>query len=403
MKVAIFSETYLPDLNGVATHVKILKQGLEELGHHVLIVTADANSKRNFIEKGVLHCPAIRAKRIYNYSLSSPISLPRLNVIRRFKPDIIHIHNEFGIGLSGAYIAKILHIPLVYTLHTMYDEYIYYIAKKPFVPLITDASHIYFRHFARKASAITGPSKKVEDFVKECGVKMHVNIIPNTAELDKFAPECIDFQKASDFMNKYNFNENTTVACFCGRIGKEKSIDTLLNFWKETVKPEDDCRLVIFGDGPEKANLEEYSKSLGLSDSIIFTGKVPHDDLPNLLYGCKMYITASLSEMHSISMLEAMASGLPVLYINDEANSSQIEDGENGFIFRNADEMYEKMMYIKNLSKEDYKTFSNSVRETVKKSDAKSLAKYIVEIYNGVRIDKTTKSMKLGENFEKVN
>lgn len=93
MRIAIFSETYLPQINGVATHVKILAEGLQILGHEVLIVTADASSRKNYIEKGVLRCPAITTKKIYNYSLSSPLSHQRLSIIKKFKPDIIHIHS----------------------------------------------------------------------------------------------------------------------------------------------------------------------------------------------------------------------------------------------------------------------------------------------------------------------
>ena len=116
MRIAIFSETYLPDVNGVATHIKTLKDGLEALGHEVLIVKADATSRKNFIEKDVMHCPAITAKRLYNYSISSPVSIQRLIMLKKWNPDIIHIQNEFGIGLSGAFIAKMLKKPLVYTL-----------------------------------------------------------------------------------------------------------------------------------------------------------------------------------------------------------------------------------------------------------------------------------------------
>ena len=381
MRIAIFSETYLPDINGVVTHIKILTEGLQSLGHEVLIVTSDATSRKNFIEKGVLHCPAIKAKRIYNYSLSSPISLKRLRILKRFNPDVIHIHNEFGIGLSGAFIARFLKIPYVYTLHTMYDDYIHYIAKKPFVPIVTGVSHKYFKQLAKKATALTGPSVKVENYFKKCGLDKSVNVISNPVELDKFAPEKINSEISKNFREKYGFTDDMTVACFCGRLGKEKGIDTLLTFWSEKVSINDNLRLIIFGDGPEKEELENLAKELCVDNSVFFAGKIPHDELPIYLNSCQLYITASLSEMHSISMLEAMASGLPVLYINDESNQSQINDGVNGFIFSNANEMYSKIMYIKNLPHEEYEKFCNSVRESVAQSGATGLAKILIEIY----------------------
>ena len=160
MKIAIFAETYLPYINGVVTHIKILKEGLEQLGHTVLIVTADPDTKHHYLKDNVLHCPAHRSQRLYGYGLASPVSRRRLKFVEDFDPDIIHIHQEFGIGLSGIMIAKLLKKPLVYTLHTMYDEYLYYVAPRALLPVVKKISHRYSRAIANSAHAITGPSKK---------------------------------------------------------------------------------------------------------------------------------------------------------------------------------------------------------------------------------------------------
>ncbi|MFA9381406.1 MAG: glycosyltransferase, partial [Acetanaerobacterium sp.] len=198
MRIAIFAETYLPYLNGVVTHICVLKNGLEKLGNEVLIVTADPHARHHFIENGVLHCPAKSSKRIYGYGLASPISQRRLRMILAFNPDIIHIQTEFGIGLSGIIIAKILGIPLIYTLHTMYDDYIYYIAPHKLVTLVKKLSHTYARLIAGSVNAITGPSAKIAQYFTTNGVKKHVNIIPNTIEIENFAPSRVsDEQRAA--------------------------------------------------------------------------------------------------------------------------------------------------------------------------------------------------------------
>ncbi|MEG0541532.1 MAG: glycosyltransferase, partial [Angelakisella sp.] len=164
--MALFTETYLPHINGVVTHVKILKEGLEQLGHQVLIVTADSHTHRHYLEDGVLHCPALTSKKFYGYSIAKPISRARLKFVERFSPDIIHIHNEFGIGFSGMLCAKLLKVPLVYTLHTMYDDYIYYVAPKLLLNTTTQISHKYMKFFAVHANAVTGPSKKCEEYFR---------------------------------------------------------------------------------------------------------------------------------------------------------------------------------------------------------------------------------------------
>lgn len=384
MRIAIFTETYLPDVNGVATHIKTLKDGLEAIGHTVLIVKSDASSRRNYIDKGVMHCPAITSKKLYNYSLSSPVSLKRLQILKKWNPDIIHIQNEFGIGLSGAFIAKILKKPLVYTLHTMYDDYIYYIAPKPFVQIVTKASHKYFCSLAKKATAITGASKKIEDYFRECGVTKPINIIPNAVELDMFDEKNINQNEVSELKKQYNLTDDITAFCFCGRVGREKNIHTLLKFWSEHVNTDDKMRLLIFGSGPALEELTEMSKELKIDSQITFCGKIPHTKLVSYYAMCTAYITASLSENFSISMLEAMASGLPVIHLYDKENECQVHENVNGFVYHNSDEMYSIMTKIRNLSLDDKNKMQVLVRQSVKQSGSVELAKYVSEIYNNI-------------------
>lgn len=236
MRVALFTETYLPAVNGVVTHVKTLKEGLELLGHKAIIVTADSGVKKTQASNDIMYCPAVKLEKIYGYDVASPISADRLKMIKDFNPDIIHIHNEFGIGLSGVLIARSLKIPLVYTMHTMYDDYVYYITanNKPAQKLLTSASHKYAKILATAASAITGPSKKVEEYFHRCHVDKPVTVIPNSVETDVFNRHTVDKEKVQAVRKKYDFSDNDLVFCFCGRMGQEKNIEVLLDFWART-------------------------------------------------------------------------------------------------------------------------------------------------------------------------
>lgn len=406
MKVALFTETYLPYINGVVTHVKILKEGLEKLGHEVLVVTADTNAKRHYIRDGILHCPAKSFKRFYGYGLATPVSSTRLKLIKRFNPDIIHIHNEFGIGFSGAMIAKILKIPLVYTLHTMYDDYLYYVAPKPFIPIVKKTSHKYAGFLARNATELTGPSKKVEEFFKSCGIDKDVSVIPNPVELDIFLPHNIDEAKKAAFRKHYGISDETMLVCFCGRLGREKSVDVLLEYWAKTVKPEDDMKLLIIGGGPSEEELRELAKSLKIDNMVIFTGKVEHDELPPYYASCDLYITASLSDTNSISMLEAMATGLPVLHRYDPLNEGQVKNGINGYIYNSPEEMYHYLNVFKNQSPEEKEAFRESVRQSVNQAGSENLANYLITVYTkayqDVLRDKTKKKSKVKPVKKKI-
>lgn len=383
MRIALFTETYLPTINGVVTHVKTLKDGLEALGHTVLVVTADSRVNNHVIADDVMYCPAVKLKKIYNYDVAAPISIQRLEKIKSFNPDIIHIHNEFGVGISGVLIAKNLNVPLVYTLHTMYDDYVYYVAKTAaFGKIVTSASHLYAKMLAATAAAITGPSQKVAEYFKACGVKKKVYVIPNSVELDKFKPENADMEKAMKIRRDAGFADDDMVYCFCGRLGKEKNVSLLLEYWAKCVKHDDKIKLFILGDGPLHEQHSKEALDLGIDDMVKFAGRVEHDDLTEYYAACDAYITASLSDTCSISMLEGMAMHLPVLSLKDNLNEGQVVDGINGYNFTDAESMYELLKKLRDMPKDELKAFGIQTRESIKASGAIRLANDLLNVYN---------------------
>ena len=383
MRIALFTETYLPHINGVVTHVKILRDGLLQQGHEVLVVTADYQTRHHYIKDGIVHCPAIKSKRFYGYGVASPFSRRRLKLVQDFHPDIIHIHNEFGIGLSGIFAAKQLHVPLVYTLHTMYDDYLYYVAPRHLLRAAKKVSHDYFRLLGNAATELTGPSPKCQEYFQQIGVKKDVNVIPNAVELDDFSPDRISAENKAAFRRRYQIPDDVMIACFVGRLGHEKSVDVLLDYWARTITPEDKIMLCIIGGGPVQEELEQQAKDLGIGSMVVFTGAVPHDQMPPYYASCDVYVTASLSDTNSISMLEGMATGLPVLRRYDALNENvdQVRDGVNGYIFNSPEEMAAELRRVKNLSPEQLSILKASVIESVKRSGAEALANYTYNVY----------------------
>lgn len=391
MKIALFTETYLPYINGVVTHVKALHDGLEHLGHEVLVVTVDVNARRHYIKDGVLYCPAKEMKKLYHFGLASPFSRKRYHMLRDFEPDVIHIHQEFGIGLSGARIAKKLDKPLIYTLHTMYDDYLYYIVPERLTPLLRRIAHRYFRFLGKSATELTGPSMKVQEYFEMCGVHKSVNVVPNPVELDIFNPTNLNQKHITAIRNKYGVAEDETLVSFCGRLGKEKSVDVLLDYWAKYVKKDDKLRLMILGGGPCLSELIEQSKRLGIGQQVIFTDTIPHEELPDYYGACQLYITASLSDTNSISMKEAMATGLPVLHIKDPLNAGQVVDGVNGFIYSNAEEMYALLKQYQAMTDKEKNTLTSSVINSVKIYGCEALAKYLIDVYEKAILEKKEK------------
>lgn len=382
MRIAIFAETYLPYLNGVVTHICVLKKGLEKLGNEVLIVTADPHARHHFIDDGVLHCPAKSSKKLYGYGLASPLSQKRLRMISDFNPDIIHIQTEFGIGLSGIIIAKFLHIPLIYTLHTMYDDYIYYIAPSKLVEITKKLSHVYARWIAGSVNAITGPSPKIADYFLANGVKKQVNIIPNTIDMEVFDPSRVSPEQRASLRETLNIPSDKMIAIFVGRLGKEKGLDVLMRYWAQTIGQEDNIHLLVVGGGPDAEEFKQLSESLGIASMVTFTGPVPHEQVAAYYAISDVFVTASLSEVYSISMLEAMAAGLPVLQRYDPLNASQIKPGVNGYFFNDAQEFSSILHMLRRNSPEDFRRLKESVINSVRDSGAESLATNLLRIYN---------------------
>ena len=390
MKIALFTETYLGSVNGVMTHIKILKDGLEELGHQVLVVSADKHCKHHYVEDGILHCPAMEAKRFYGFGIALPYSRKRQQLIADFAPDVIHIHHEFGVGLSGIHAARLLRKPLVYTLHTMYDHYVYYIAPKALVRLATKVSHRYERFIARRATALTSPSAKGNEYLRRIGVNKEINLIPNAIDLAVFNPARVTPRQKSELREKLGIPPERTLAAFVGRLGKEKGVDTLLGYWAQTVREEDGLHLLIVGEGPEKDALERQAQALKIDSMVTFAGLIKHDKLPVCLACCDAYVTASLSDNHSISMLEGMALGLPTLQLYDELNAGQIAHGVNGYHFHTAEEMADTLREIRALPPEELAALKARVIESVRHRGCAELASFMLAVYQKAIQEKET-------------
>lgn len=382
MKIALFSDTYTPEINGVAIHVNALREGLESLGHEVLVVTTNADETTKGKDKGVLRCPSIKLKRIYGYGMSMPINMKQYNVIRRFNPDIIHIHTEFGIGLFGIFAAKMLKKPIVYTLHTIYDDYVYYVMPKPFVRTGQNVFYKYIRMISRNAAVITGPSEKSHEYLKHAGIKRNIEIIPNPVDVNKFNISNVTIEDINVVRGKYNIPKDAFVGCVITRIGKEKSIDVLIEYISKYIKINPNFRFLIVGDGPSKDELKMQVENLGLENIVIFVGRIANHDLLPYYAVSDVFLTASLSDTNSISMLEAMSMGLPILQRYDPINKGQVVEGVNGFIFDSNESFNEKLNYLCNLNFNDRLELKKSVRRSVISSNTKNnTAKKIIEVY----------------------
>lgn len=395
MKIVFFTETYPPFINGVATQTEMLKRTYEKLGHEVLVVTV-GSEKQDDIEiiDNVIYIPGILLKKIYNYRLAIPIRSSKINKLIDFDPDIIHVQNEFGIGESGRKYSKKFNIPMIYTLHSEYDRFLFYVGLKYFENFSKKLSDEYFKKFSKTADIVTSPSKKAQNYIDRQKIGKQVVVVNNSVENDLFLPskEKDEFRKT--FREKYGIEDNCKAFIFVGRIGGEKNISELINNWIYTDFPKEKAVLFIAGDGPEKENLIDFINENNFNDRIIFLGKIPNTEIPKYLYAMDYYTTASLSEMHSISMLEAMASGLPALIKLDKPNKDQIIPGVNGYQWDTKEEFKDLFNKIISLSNEEMLQLKESTLNYANENNNFKQASEYIEIYKKaikLREEKTRK------------
>ncbi|MFV0414321.1 MAG: glycosyltransferase [Oscillospiraceae bacterium] len=382
MRIAIFAETYYPFISGVVTHIQTLKEGLEAEGHEVLIVTLNPKSYRHYVKDGVLYCPAITLKKIYGYGIANPVNLKRLEIVRKFKPDIIHLHTEFSMGIFALFAAKQLKLPVVYTLHTMYDDYVFYLfPNKKISDMAKPAAHAFIKKVADKATEIIGPSKKVAEYLQRCGVTQPVHVIPNTVDTSSFMKKNVNKTDVETIKEKLGIAPEDVALCFVGRLGKEKSLDVLIDYFAAAVKGNKKFKLFIIGDGPEKQTLEEQVRALQVEDQVKLLGRIEHEVLPAYYHAFNLFSTASLSEMNSISLLEATASGLFAVNRLDCENLDQIVSGKNGEVFTSSKEYAETLAWYAALPLQEKQALRKSVSEYANRYGRREFTLTVLDVY----------------------
>lgn len=382
MNIALLTDTWHPYTNGVITHIDVLAQGLRALGHNVLILASDPQAKRHYQDpSGVLHCPGFTLKKIYGYGIALPFSRERQRLLKEFHPQVIHIHNEFGMGTYGWIASRLLKVPLVYTLHTAYDDYLHYLAPRPFLPIVRFLSRSYVRFLANSARQCTGPSEKAAVYLRARKVKSPFSFIPNSVDLQHFDPQNISKAQRADLRQRLGIGEDQITGIFVGRLGKEKGVDLLLEHWKPAAEENPRLHLLIVGDGPLRPDLEAAVHDLGLTGRVTFPGKIPYEDIPQYYSAADFFVSASVTEMMSIALLEARAMGLPALQRLDPLSSHQVTDQVHGYVYTDAGTFYNGLRAFLQLRDQGWSDWKARCRQQIARQGAEDLAEKLLEVY----------------------
>lgn len=384
MRIGLFTDTYPPYINGVSTSVNMLKKALEKKGHKVFVVTVNnENMSYKFDEDDtVIRIPGIPIG-IYDYRLTGIYPIKAINEIKKWKLDIIHSHTEFGIGTFARLISHQFDIPLVHTYHTMYEDYIHYITKGYFDKSSKKiVEYLTLFYCDKTTNELIVPTKKTYDLFKDkYEVTKPIHIIPTGIEIERFYKENVDSKKVRELKEKYLILKDDFVLIFVGRLAEEKNVSFLLEAQKEFLEEEKEIKLIIVGDGPDMEKYKEETNKLKINDSVIFTGKVPWEEIPCFYQLADIFVTSSKSETQGLTVIEAMAAGVPPVCINDEAFNNVVIDDLNGKIF---EDKKDYIKIIENLyeTREKLENYSLQARVNAETHSSKYYAESVLDVYN---------------------
>ncbi len=382
MNIIHFSDTYYPLLNGVTVAVDQFTKKAAEDGHQVILFTPSC-SLRNTTEKiGNLTIIKIRSVPfpIYPGVQAALPNLARLfKIIKEFKPDIIHTHSPFVLGILGSLIARILNIKLVSTYHTLFSQGGVYLSPKRLIPgseiknnseegllalIIWKLQIIFFN----VCDAVIAPTKTIHDTLIKQGIKTKIVTIPSGLDMSKFPAK-----------TKYL---NTKKILHLGRLGYEKAIDQVVKAFAIALKTVPDAELIIAGDGPAKQNLQKLAKTLKITKSVTFLGKVIPEKTPEVYRSADIFVTASPFETQGLVLNEAMLSGLPVVAAAINAPIDLITPGKNGYLFpeNDIDAFADAIVKVLNTPKQVEK-FGKDARKVSEQFDSIAISRKLIEYY----------------------
>ena len=404
MRIVIATAVYYPQINGVAVFSHNLAVGLARRGHEVMVITP-SQTGRNYTrtqdgvkvkylrsmdvkvypdqinpvpkKKKVLgvELPHLFYKNGFKVSIFPQIEIKK--ILDDFKPDVVHVQVSDPIGLSVVSYARKRGIPVVTTEHNQPEVITDPLKmpgpmKKPVNAMLS----AYFRNRQSKSDFVTMPTEQaIRNLLEKHQFEIPIAAVSNGVDLKHFKPG----KAPAGIYRKYGIDKDAAVVLYVGRVDPEKQVGAVIAAFKEARKFVPKTEMVIVGDGVDKARLEKMVKDDGLSSSIKFLGRVTPPDLYELYRVGTLFATASEIETQGIVLIEAAATGLPLIAVDKGAVSEVCISDKNGFLCRpgNTAEIAEAMIKILSDPELQQKFATNSVKIAAEHDMEKTLDKFI--------------------------
>lgn len=317
-------DSYKPYISGITNYVEVNKRHLEAAGHDVFVFTfGDMDYKDG--EARIIRSRGLPLADTGFY-LSMRYSHTAKKTLQTM--DIVHVHHPFLSGRLALRYCRPLQIPVVYTNHTRYDLY-----AQAYLPMMPDeVSHgllqAYLPTFCKAVDLVITPSTGMEKILRQLNVDVPITVVPNGVDLKTF-------HTATPLARpKFGYKKDDILLVYAGRIALEKNLPFLLESFAGIAQAIPNVHLLLIGGGVQQYEEEIHSlvNELNLGQRVRLTGRVSYDQLPAYLAMCNIFVTASVTEVHPLSVIEAMGASLPIMGIESVGVGDTVEDGVTGFL-----------------------------------------------------------------------
>jgi 1,2-diacylglycerol 3-alpha-glucosyltransferase len=324
VRIALFTNNYLPFCGGVTISVETLRRGLEERGHEVWVMAPRFRSTPGETP-GVLRYPSIPATTYPEFPLAIPYAPTVTARVRALDVDVFHAHHPFLLGPAAGRLARRAGRPLVFTYHTRYEKYAHYV---PLTRTLVEAAAVRLStRFAERVDAVIAPSVVVRDELLRRGVRAPVAVIPTGVDLARFRPgDRLGARRA------LALPDDDPVLLYVGRLDREKSVDRVLLAFERVASTVPRARLIVVGHGKEAERLRRRAGTLAAAGGVQFLGVRAHDTLPICYQAADLFLFASETETQGLVLAEAAACGLPAVAVDASGCDEVVRDGETGLL-----------------------------------------------------------------------
>ncbi len=372
MRIAYFTDSYLPNTDGVVNVLVNLKKELEKKGHEIFVFAPGTRKqKKENKDSSVYYFTSAPFKPYPDYRISLFPFPSTIRLVKEKKIDLIHSHGIATTALAAIQSSKTLHIPAIASCHTMVPVATHYLTKREDLKkLFEDVAWKYIRWQYRHFKKLIVPSRYAERMLRSHGIENTV-VLPNGIEYGFFSKG-----KKGRIRKKHNL-KNKNIILHVGRLVKEKNIDFIIENAHGIINKNPDAVFLIVGKGPEERSYKEKVKMNNLEEHFIFTGFVEKKELADYYTDADVLSFTSFFDTQGLVALEAMAAGTPVVAPLESASAEYIKEGKNGYLFKDRLDFPDKISEaIKNKEK-----MSEECRKIAEEYDVKKTAEKIEEIY----------------------